>query len=48
MHMIIMIVSIQGKLVCNVLIKAGQHNFIYKLNSVKSLEWDIFILLSCN
>lgn len=48
MHTIIMIVSIQGKLVCNVLIKAGQNNFIYKLNPIKSLEWYIFILLSYN
>lgn len=48
MHTIIMIMSIQGKLVCSVLIKAGQHNFIYRLNSITSLEWYIFILLSCN
>lgn len=48
MHAKIIIMNIQGKLVCNVLIKAGQHNFIYRLNSIKSLEWYIFILLSCN
>lgn len=37
MHTIIMTVRIQGKLVCNALIKAGQHNFIYSLNSIKFL-----------
>lgn len=48
MHAIIMIVSIQEKLVCDVLIKVGQHSFIYRLNSIKSSEWYIFILLWCN